>query len=72
MKITVYAKPNAKETLVERIDDEEFVVSVKEPPRDGKANQAIVRALADHFGVAAARVRIVSGLSAKLKIVEIV
>ncbi|PIV45904.1 hypothetical protein COS23_01900, partial [bacterium (Candidatus Moisslbacteria) CG02_land_8_20_14_3_00_36_53] len=32
MKIFVKAKPLAKESKVEKIDDTHFVVSVKEPP----------------------------------------
>ncbi|MBI4138804.1 DUF167 domain-containing protein [Candidatus Uhrbacteria bacterium] len=71
MRISVRAKPAAKETHVEKIDDANFEVSVKEPPRNGLANQAIARALADHFGIAASRVRLVSGFSSKQKTFEI-
>ena len=47
------------------------MVKVKEPPIEGKANRAVVRVLARHFGVAPSRVRIVSGLTSKDKVIEI-
>ena len=72
MRISVKAKAGAKKELVEKISDKEFVVSVKEPPIDGRANWAICRAVADYFGISPSRVNIVSGQSAKNKIVEIV
>ena len=72
MRISVRAKTNAKKESVEKLSDKEFVVSVKEPPIDGRANWAICRIVADYFGVSPSRVSIVSGQSAKNKIVEII
>jgi len=71
MKITVKAKPKAKEEKVEKIDDTNFVVSVKEPPIDGKANFAISQALAKYFGIKNYQVKLISGASSKHKIFEI-
>jgi len=72
VRISVRAKTNAKKESVEKLSDKEFVVSVKEPPIDGRANWAICRIVADYFGVSPSRVSIVSGQSAKNKIVEII
>ncbi len=71
MKIFVKAKPLAKEERIEKIDELNFIVAVKEPPKDGKANRAITMALAEYFTVAPSRVRLVSGFSAKQKTFEI-
>jgi len=71
MKINVKAKPNAREEKVEKIDDNNFVVSVKEKPEKGKANDAIRNALAVYFKTASARVKIIGGYSSRNKIVEI-
>lgn len=71
MRISVKAKTNAKKELVEKLSDTEFVVAVKEPPIDGRANWAIARAIAEHFGISPSRVSIVSGQTAKNKILEI-
>lgn len=71
MKITVKAKPGSREEWVEKLEDGSFVVSVKEPPIQGKANIAILKALATHFGVSPSEVRLVSGFSSKQKVFEI-
>jgi uncharacterized protein len=71
MKINVKAKTRAREEKVEKVDESYFVVSVKEPPVDGKANFAITKALAKYFGISGYNVRLVSGQSSKQKIFEI-
>ena len=72
MKIFVKAKPNAREEKVEKIDEQNYVVSVKEPPVKGKANEAIRNALAVYFKTGSSRVKIISGYSSRNKIVEII
>lgn len=80
MKIIVRAKPRAKAEKVERLDkpslfggteQAEYRVSVKELPVAGKANEAIIRALAEYFKVPKSSVRIISGQTSKRKIVEL-
>ena len=72
MRISVRAKTNAKKESVEKLSDKEFIVFVKEPPVDGRANWAICRIVADYFGISPSRVNVISGQSAKNKIVEII
>ena len=72
MRINIKAKPNSKEEKVERVDENNYVVSVKEPPIKGKANGAIKNALAIYFRIASSRIKIVSGYSSRNKIIEIV
>jgi uncharacterized protein (TIGR00251 family) len=72
MKIFVRAKPNAKEENVERVDENNFNVSVHAPPVKGLANQAIVKAIAGYLKVAPSRVRIVAGFTSRQKILEII
>ena len=69
MRINVKAKPNSREEGVEEIQSGEFVVSVKEPPVQGKANAAIIRALQEYFHTP--NVRIVSGYTSRNKVVEV-
>ncbi|MGB7958055.1 MAG: DUF167 domain-containing protein [Minisyncoccia bacterium] len=77
MKILVFAKPGAKRAVVKKLEDlvpgfdESFSVSVKEPAEDGRANRAVEIALAEHFHIPAASVRIVAGQTARKKIVII-
>jgi uncharacterized protein YggU (UPF0235/DUF167 family) len=51
--------------------DGSFEVHLREKPVDGKANEALIRVLAEHFGVRQRDVSILTGASARLKIVEI-
>jgi uncharacterized protein YggU (UPF0235/DUF167 family) len=71
MKIFVKAKPSAKEGKIEKIDDTHFVVSVRELPKQDKANKAIVKALAEHFNISPSRIRLIFGFSSKQKVFEV-
>ncbi|MBI4836907.1 MAG: DUF167 domain-containing protein [Candidatus Portnoybacteria bacterium] len=71
MKIFIKAKPNFKEERVEKTGDNEFVVAVCEPPLEGRANRAIIAALAEYFKIPAARIKIKTGQNSKNKIIEI-
>ncbi len=79
MKIFVKAKTGSKKEEVlppeEKLFKEEersyYTVSTKERPVDGKANYAITRLLAKHFGISVSEVDLVSGHSSKIKVFEI-
>ena len=70
MKISITVHPNSKNPRIER-DDLVLHVFVKEPPVDGKANDAVKRALAKHFGVAPSLVTLVHGGGGKRKVFEL-
>jgi len=71
MKIFVKVKPKAREERVIKISDTNFKVLVKEPPEKGKANRAVTKTLANYFGINRANIKIISGSTSKLKIIEI-
>ncbi|MBI3638609.1 DUF167 domain-containing protein [Candidatus Wolfebacteria bacterium] len=71
MNIFVSAKPNSKNEEVLKIDETHFMVKVKEPPVEGRANQAIISALADYFKTSASKIKIKSGFTSKQKIIEV-
>ena len=71
IRINVRAKPNSREEKVEKISDTEFIVSVKEPPVNGLANKAIVKALSDYFNVSHVRIHVISGFTSRQKVIEI-
>ncbi|MBU1015318.1 DUF167 domain-containing protein [Patescibacteria group bacterium] len=68
MKIFVKAKPGAKEESVVKIDENHFEVQVKEPPKQGRANSAIAKALKEYLGKEA---KLVSGFASRQKVFEI-
>jgi uncharacterized protein len=71
VKIGVKVVTNSKKEEV-TVCGSTYQVKVKQPPREGKANRAVIKLLAHHFGVPQADVRVVSGLGNKDKIIEIV
>lgn len=71
MKIFVTSKPSAKKLGVTQIDETHFTVAVQEPPREGKANYAITKALAKHFGIPTINVGLVSGATSRQKVFEV-
>ena len=71
MKIFVKARPSAREEKVEKIDEQNYIVWVKEPPIEGKANNAIKNALAVYFKTGSSCIKIISGHTSRNKIIEI-
>ena len=71
MLINVKAKPSPGENKVEKVDDGNFVVAVKEPPVQGRANAAITKVLARYFGIPASGIKIILGFTSKQKVLEI-
>ena len=69
MRINIKAKPNSSENKVEKIDDLNFVVSVKDPPVQGRANRAIIKLLSEYFH--SPNVKIVLGHMSRQKVIEI-
>lgn len=57
---------------IEKMSEDCFKIWVKEAPTEGKANEAVIKILADHFGIAASRVEIISGRTVKKKIIKII
>ena len=70
MKIKVKVIPNSKTEEVVREGDG-FLVRVKEPPKEGKANRAVIKLLADHFKVSKGSVVILSGFKNRNKVIDI-
>ena len=71
MRIFIHTKPRSRHSRVERIDDTHYVVAVTAPPVDGKANEAVLEAIALHFHLRKSDVRLISGQSSRKKVVEI-
>ncbi|MEQ1842561.1 MAG: DUF167 domain-containing protein [Verrucomicrobiales bacterium] len=64
-------KPGSRESTLTEQSEGSYVARLKSPPVDGKANEELIRLIANHFGVARAEVVIKTGLSARLKRVQI-
>jgi uncharacterized protein (TIGR00251 family) len=71
MKISVKVKANTSRERIEKIDDTNFLVWIREKPVEGKANEAVVKALAEYFGTAKSNVVLLKGQASRQKIFEI-
>ncbi len=71
MLLTVTVKPKAKKPFVTELRGGAFVVAVSAPPVEGKANAALIKALAKHLGVAPSRLSIVQGATGRNKVVQL-
>ena len=64
-------KPGAREESLVELADGSWLACVKARPVDGKANAAVIALVARHFGLRKAQVSIRSGLSGRLKRVQL-
>lgn len=71
MKKQVKVKPNSKQQSIQEAADGSLIVHLKSPPVDGKANEELIKVLAEKFQVSKSQITIKSGLSSKTKLIEI-
>ncbi|HLD20920.1 MAG TPA: DUF167 domain-containing protein [Patescibacteria group bacterium] len=67
MILTVYVKPGARKESLEWIDEDTLKISVTAPPEKGKANKAVIEALAEELGVAKSTIELIRGGTARIK-----
>jgi uncharacterized protein len=70
-RVTVKVHPRAKRSGIAGRFGEAWKLDLAAPPVDGKANEECVRWMAEAAGVPRSRVRIVSGATARMKVVEV-
>lgn len=70
-RIEVRVQPRASSNEIVGYRNGVLRVRLQAPPVDGAANEALVRFLADEFGVPRRQIRIISGSRSRNKIVEV-
>lgn len=70
-RLTVRVIPNASRSEAAGRRDGAWVVRLAAPPVDGKANDALIRFLADTLDLAPSDIDIVKGFSSKTKILDV-
>lgn len=71
LRLPVKVVPGASRGEIVGWMGDRLKVRVAAPPQRGKANEAVVELLAGTLGIPRARVRIVSGTTSPLKVVEV-
>ena len=69
VKVTVH--PGAKKETIEQETEGSFIISVREPAERNLANRRAIALLADHYGIPANHIRILTGHRSRSKIVSI-
>jgi hypothetical protein len=70
-RLTVKVHPRARRTAITGRLGDAWKLALAAPPVDGKANEECVRFFAELAGVPKSRVRIVSGATSRIKVVEV-
>jgi uncharacterized protein (TIGR00251 family) len=70
-RVTVRVHPRAKRSAITGRLGEAYKLDLTAPPVEGRANEECVRFFAELAGVARSRVRIISGLSGRNKLVGV-
>jgi len=72
MKITVRVKPGSKKgSLVQPALDGSLLIFVREAAVEGKANEAVIKLLAEYFDVPKSKIQLIAGHKSKIKHFEI-
>lgn len=71
MRIEMKVVPRAKRVEVKQLTDGTWRVAVTVPAEGGRANAAVIEALAETFNVPKTKIRIVRGLASRIKQIEI-
>ncbi|MBN2573442.1 MAG: YggU family protein [Deltaproteobacteria bacterium] len=69
--LDIAVKPRSSREGVGPVQGDRLTVAVNAPPVEGKANEAVVRVLAEAFGVSRSAVRIVRGETGRRKTVRL-
>jgi uncharacterized protein len=70
-RVCLYVQPGASKTQIVGMHDGLIKVRVAAPPVEGAANQALVEFVAKRLRIPKSRVRVVSGLTSRRKVLEI-
>jgi uncharacterized protein (TIGR00251 family) len=70
MKIQVKVKANSKTEEIIQDGEAVYSIKVKAAAKEGKANLAVIKLLAQEFNIPKSNIRIISGLKARNKLIE--
>ena len=71
MRIYIKVIPKASKNEIVKISEREYKAKVMAAPENNKANEMLVKILADYFKVSKSLIEIVGGKTARTKIIDI-
>ncbi len=72
MMLKIKIIPNSKINAIEKISQDNYKIKIMEKAIDGKANKAVISALAEYFNTKKSNINIVKGAMSSKKIIEII
>nr|Q478W6.1 RecName: Full=UPF0235 protein Daro_3887 [Dechloromonas aromatica RCB] len=69
--LTLHIQPGAKKSEFAGLHGDALKIRLAAPPVDGKANEALIRFIADALGLAKSAVHLKSGQTSRRKVLEI-
>lgn len=69
IRLSVKVQPNARQQVIQKVNEEEYRIHVLSPPSEGKANKEVIDVIASHFHLPRSRVKIIRGRKSRKKIV---
>ena len=71
ISLTLHIQPGAKKTEFAGLHGDALKIRLAAPPVDGKANEALIRFIADTLSLAKSAVSLKSGQTSRRKVVEV-
>ena len=71
MLINIKVKPNSPKRSIESFGNNRYLVYLKEPPENNRANMELINFLSKEFGTPVSMIKIKSGRNSHNKVVEI-
>ncbi|MFA5960290.1 MAG: DUF167 domain-containing protein [Tatlockia sp.] len=69
--LTLHIQPGAKSTLVVGLHGDALKIKLASPPIDGRANDALLRFIANRFDLPLQHIRLIRGEKSRRKVVEV-
>lgn len=71
MKLNVVVKAGSRKEGIEKTDESNWIIKVRAPALEGRANDGIIILIAQELGIPKSRVSIYRGEKSKHKVIEI-
>lgn len=68
MKLEVIVKPNSKFPGIDIVDENKWIIKVRERAIEGKANDAVIESISEKLNISKSKVTLIRGGKSKFKI----
>jgi uncharacterized protein YggU (UPF0235/DUF167 family) len=72
MILHIRARPNSSEIKIEKFGENRYLVFLKSPAENNEANIELLKVMGKYLGIPSTKIKIISGLLSKDKILEII